>query len=72
MLSLYLVTASVRSLWLEEQPKMFTVGIAYLAVTAAVMFTLTRLKRDVEERLGSQPFLAEASMASLDGYLIST
>ena len=45
---------------------MYTVRIAYLAVTAAVMFTLTRLKRDVEERLGSQPFLAEASMASLD------
>lgn len=72
VLAVYLVVAAIRSLAVGDQPDASPFGIAYLAVTAVVMFTLARLKRRVGTRLGSEPFLAEASLTFLDGCLASS
>lgn len=69
VLALYLVIAGVRSLVLQEPPVSSPLGIAYLAVTAVVMFSLARWKRRVGTALDSEPFRAEASMTFLDGCL---
>jgi divalent metal cation (Fe/Co/Zn/Cd) transporter len=69
VLAAYLMIAAVRSLWVGDEPDSSPIGIAYLAVTAAVMFALARAKRRVGRRLESEPFLAEASMTFLDGCL---
>lgn len=69
VLALYLVIAGVRALVLHEPPDSSPLGIAYLAVTAAVMFSLARWKRRVGVALDSEPFQAEASMTFLDGCL---
>jgi predicted Co/Zn/Cd cation transporter (cation efflux family) len=44
-------------------------GIAYLAITALVMFGLASQKRRTAESLGSAPLRAEAQMTFLDGVL---
>jgi len=44
-------------------------GVAYLAVTAVVMFGLSGAKRRLAERQGSEPLKAEATMTFLDGVL---
>jgi divalent metal cation (Fe/Co/Zn/Cd) transporter len=44
-------------------------GIAYLAVTALVMFGLARLKRETATQLGSEPLTSEATVTFLDGIL---
>ena len=44
-------------------------GIAYLAVTAFVMFALASKKRRTAESLGSAPLQSEAQMTFLDGVL---
>lgn len=44
-------------------------GVAYLAVTAIVMFVLARAKRKIARRLGSEPLEAEATMTHIDGIL---
>jgi divalent metal cation (Fe/Co/Zn/Cd) transporter len=44
-------------------------GVAYLAVTAVVMFGLSIAKRKVAVRLGSEPLQSEATMTFLDGIL---
>lgn len=69
VLAAYLLVAAGRSLWIGDELEGSPLGIAYLAATAAVMFTLARTKRRVGHRLGSEPFLAEASMTFLDGCL---
>jgi divalent metal cation (Fe/Co/Zn/Cd) transporter len=68
-LAIYLVIAGVRALVAHEQPASSPVGIAYLFVTALVMFGLARWKRRVGVALNSEPFRAEASMTFLDGCL---
>ena len=68
-LAAYLLGASVRALWIGAEPESSPLGIAYLALTAVVMFTLAAAKRRVGERLTSEPFLAEARMTFLDGCL---
>lgn len=47
-------------------------GIAYLAVTAVVMFYLAFLKRRTAEQLGSEPLHSEATVTFLDGVLSVT
>jgi divalent metal cation (Fe/Co/Zn/Cd) transporter len=69
MLSAYLVFASVRSLVLANRPSGSPVGVAYLAVTASVMFGLAVLKRDTARAMGSEPLGREAAMTFLDGCL---
>lgn len=72
LLAIYLVVAGVRQLTLGEQPDSSPVGIAYLFVTAIVMFSLARWKRRVGTALNSEPFRAEASMTFLDGCLATS
>jgi divalent metal cation (Fe/Co/Zn/Cd) transporter len=47
-------------------------GIAYLAVTAVVMFTLAALKRRTSTQMKSAPLASEAAMTLLDGVLSVT
>lgn len=49
----------------EDSP----VGIAYLAVTALVMFALAAAKRRTAQELGSEPLASEATVTFLDGVL---
>ncbi len=68
-LAAFLIVMSVRSLALAERPDESSLGIAYLAVTAVVMFGLARLKRTTASELGSETLRAEAAMTFLDGCL---
>jgi hypothetical protein len=47
-------------------------GIAYLAITALVMFGLAVMKRSTAEALDSAPLRSEATMTFLDGILSTT
>jgi divalent metal cation (Fe/Co/Zn/Cd) transporter len=68
-LSVFLAVMSVRGLMSRDRPDSSPIGIAYLAVTACVMFGLARLKRTTAKALGSEPLHAEAAMTFLDGCL---
>ena len=70
-LALFLFITSVRSLILGLQPGESPLGIAYLALTAAVMFALAAIKRRTARAMDSGPLEAEASMTYLDGWLAS-
>jgi divalent metal cation (Fe/Co/Zn/Cd) transporter len=59
----------MRSLILGLEPDESPLGIAYLAVTAAVMFTLAEAKRRTARSIDSGPLEAEAAMTALDGFL---
>lgn len=72
MLAAYLLVAGVRQLASQDQPDASPIGIAYLGVTAVVMFSLARWKRRVGQGLDSDPFRAEASMTFLDGCLATS
>lgn len=72
VLAVYLVFAGTRQLLAHEQPDSSPFGIAYLAVTAVVMFSLARWKRRVGNALDSDPYRAEASMTFLDGCLATS
>lgn len=69
VLAAYLLVASVRSLVLGTKPDDSPLGIAYLAVTSVVMFSLAAVKRRTARPLDSGPLSAEASMTFLDGWL---
>lgn len=71
LLAVALLAASVRSVVLGVEADSSPWGIAYLAATAVVMFTLAAWKRRVGRDLGNEPFMAEASMTFLDGCLAS-
>jgi divalent metal cation (Fe/Co/Zn/Cd) transporter len=70
-LAVVLAGASIRNLAVGERAGGSPIGIAYLAVTAAVMFGLAVAKRRTAEALGSAPLRSEASMTFLDGILSS-
>lgn len=72
VLAVYLVVAGVRQLVTGDRPDSSIAGIAYLLVTAFVMFSLARWKRRIGTALGSEPFGAEASMTFLDGCLATS
>ena len=72
VLAAYLVVAGTRQLRAHEEPESSPIGIAYLLVTALVMFGLARWKRRVGAALDSDPFRAEASMTFLDGCLATS
>ncbi len=72
VLTAYLLVAGIRQLLLHEQPDSSVAGIAYLFVTALVMFSLARWKHRVADALESDPFRAEASMTFLDGCLATS
>lgn len=68
-LAVVLAAAAVRDLVTERRAGASPFGIAYLAVTAVVMFALAFAKRRVAGRLGSAPLRSEAAMTFLDGVL---
>jgi divalent metal cation (Fe/Co/Zn/Cd) transporter len=69
VLSGSLTVASVRSLLLGSVPGESPWGIAYLAVTAGVMFGLARAKQVTARALRSETLAAEAGITYLDGFL---
>lgn len=69
VLAAFLVVISLRGLLRGDRPDSSPLGVAYLAVTAVVMFGLARLKRGTGNALGSEPLQAEAAMTFLDGCL---
>ena len=68
-LGLVLAAASIRDLISGREAGASPGGIAYLAVTACVMFGLAVWKRRVATDLDSAPLRSEASMTFLDGVL---
>lgn len=68
-LAIVLGAASIRDIASGQRAGKSPIGIAYLAVTAAVMFGLAVWKRRVAKELGSAPLRSEASMTFLDGVL---
>jgi len=68
-LAVVLTFASVRELVTGRRPDESPWGIAYLAITALVMFGLALAKRRIAVRLDSTPLRSEASMTFLDGML---
>lgn len=70
-LGLVLSVASTRDLVTGRRAGESPVGIAYLAVTALVMFGLAAAKRRTARSLDSAPLRSEASMTFLDGILSS-
>jgi divalent metal cation (Fe/Co/Zn/Cd) transporter len=71
ILAVVLATVAIRDLVTGRRAGESLLGIAYLAVTAVVMFSLAVAKRRTADRLGSAPLRSEASMTFLDGILSS-
>ena len=69
MLSVVLVVFSVRDLVTGRRADESLFGIAYLAITALVMFGLAAAKRATARELDSAPLRSEATMTLLDGFL---
>lgn len=68
-LAAVVAVAGVRDLATGRRPDESPWGIAYLAVTALVMFGLAVAKHRLADRLGSAPLRSEATMTFLDGVL---
>ncbi len=71
VLGVYLFTSSAIAIASRNVAESSPFGIAYLAVTACVMFSLARLKHATASAATSPPLRAEASMTFLDGCLAS-
>lgn len=69
LLALVLATVALRDLIIGRRAGHSLLGIAYLAVTAVVMFSLAIWKRRTAVRLGSTPLRSEAALTFLDGVL---
>lgn len=68
-LGMFLLVVSARSLALAIHPDGTLVGIAFMGLTAVVMFGLAHLKARTAQALGSETLGAEAAMTLLDGCL---
>ncbi|MGB9357176.1 MAG: cation transporter [Acidimicrobiia bacterium] len=69
VLAAVVTIGAVSALATSSAPDESPLGIAYLAVTAAVMLSLGALKRTTGQRLGSEPLAAEARMSIIDAAL---
>ncbi len=69
VLAVVLLFLSIRDLATGRRPEESLWGIAYLAVTAVVMFLLAVAKRRLAVDLESAPLRSEATMTFLDGIL---
>lgn len=69
VLAAFLAVISLRGLIRGDRPASSPLGVAYLALTAFVMFGLAHLKRATAAKLGSEPLHAEAALTFLDGCL---
>ena len=72
LLSVALMVAAVSDLASGRRAGESPWGMAYLAVTALVMFGLAFLKRATAIRLNSEPLRSEATVTFLDGILSAT
>lgn len=68
-LAIVLAVVSVRDLVTGRRAGESPWGIAYLSMTAVVMFGLAVVKRRTARELGSAPLASEASLTFLDGIL---
>jgi divalent metal cation (Fe/Co/Zn/Cd) transporter len=68
-LGVYLLIASVYNLVQGSAADNSPLGIAYLAITACVMFALALMKRSLARGARSEPLAAEARLTFLDGCL---
>jgi len=68
-LGVFLLVVSARSLVLVVHPDGTLLGIAFMGLTAVVMFGLAHLKARTARALGSETLGAEAAMTTLDGCL---
>jgi divalent metal cation (Fe/Co/Zn/Cd) transporter len=71
VLAVVLAVLSIRDLASGRHPEQSPFGIAYLAITAVVMFWLARAKKKLAYALESAPLRSEATMTFLDGILAS-
>jgi divalent metal cation (Fe/Co/Zn/Cd) transporter len=71
LLALYIAAQSSYTLITDLHPHRSLVGIAWLALTALVMFALATGKGRVGRRLGNRVLEAEARVTMIDGYLAS-
>ena len=69
VLAAVVTIGALSALATSSAPDESPLGIAYLAVTAAVMLSLGALKRTTGRRLGSEPLAAEARMSIIDAAL---
>lgn len=69
LLAIVLASVAVRDLVTGRRPGESPLGIAYLAITAVVMFGLAIAKRRTADVLDSAPLRSEAGMTFLDGIL---
>jgi divalent metal cation (Fe/Co/Zn/Cd) transporter len=72
ILGTYLLAASVYNLVQGNAADSSPLGIAYLAVTACVMFGLALAKRAIARAARSEPLAAEAQLTLLDGCLATS
>jgi divalent metal cation (Fe/Co/Zn/Cd) transporter len=72
VLAAALVVAAVNDLATGRRAGESPWGIAYLAVTAVVMFGLAAMKHATARHLGSEPLRSEAAVTFLDGVLSTT
>ncbi|HEU4895596.1 MAG TPA: cation transporter [Acidimicrobiia bacterium] len=72
VLGLALIAAAVSDLTSGRRAGESPWGIAYLAVTALVMFSLAIVKKRTAKGLGSAPLASEATVTFLDGILSVT
>jgi len=72
VLAVALIVAAVNDLASGRRAGESPWGIAYLAVTAVVMFGLAAVKRSTATALGSEPLASEATVTFLDGLLSVT
>jgi divalent metal cation (Fe/Co/Zn/Cd) transporter len=71
-LGTYLLAASLYNLFQRSVADSTPIGIAYLAITAGVMFSLALKKRALARAARSEPLAAEAHLTFLDGCLATT
>jgi len=72
VLAVALITAAISDLTSGREAGESPWGIAYLAVTAFVMFGLAIMKRSTANGLDSEPLRSEATVTFLDGILSTT
>ena len=69
VLAVVLIAAAIGDLASRRIPGESPWGIAYLAVTAVVMFGLASMKKSTARKLGSEPLDSEATVTFFDGIL---
>jgi divalent metal cation (Fe/Co/Zn/Cd) transporter len=72
VLTAVLAPAAINDLATGRRADESPLGIAYLAIAAAVMFSLALAKRRTADRLDSAPLHSEATVTFLDGVLSTT